>query len=86
MKKNIGRKTIEVQPLIDFANVQLKRTDYEATKEYKMGVINMLEKILHDSGNYNGYIYNNPEDARVIYDQKNATYSYTENYVNRKYY
>jgi hypothetical protein len=51
------RKTIDVQALKDYANNQLARTDAYATDEFKKGIISMIEKVLLDSGNYNGFDY-----------------------------
>ena len=41
------KKTIKVQETLDYANYQLGRTDEYATKEFKEGVIVMIEQILH---------------------------------------
>jgi hypothetical protein len=52
------RKTCEVKSLLEFANKQLARKDDEATKEFKSGVCLMIERALHDTGNYHGFNYN----------------------------
>ena len=57
------RKNIEVEPLLDWANEQLKRTDEYADTGFKSGICVMIERILLDAGQYNGYSHNtdNPE-------------------------
>lgn len=57
------RKTLEVSQLVDYANNQLSRTDDYATKEFKEGVIAMVEYTLHRSGNYNGFRFVNNSDS-----------------------
>lgn len=71
-----GRKTIEVQTMLDYANVQLARTDSFATLEFKCGISAMVERILHRSGNYNGFHFLNNDDSEIG----------TLGYESRKYY
>jgi len=52
-----GKKTIEVKELLEWANTQLERTDEYADVGFKSGICTMIEKVLMDSGNYNGYQY-----------------------------
>jgi len=70
------RKTVNVKELLDYANVQLLRNDEDATKEFKEGICGMVEKILHSSGNYNGFMFIRNEDSEVN----------TMGYVTRKYF
>ena len=46
------RSTTEVKSLLKYANDELKRQDEFATKEFKMGICNMIEFILFETGNY----------------------------------
>lgn len=64
----MSRKTAPVIDLLKYANHQLKRTDQYATKEYKIGVICMLENILHETGNYAGFTFvdNNDSDTGTL--------------------
>ena len=70
------KKTIKVQETLDYANYQLGRTDEYATKEFKEGVIVMIEQILHLTDNYNGFMFINNKDSDVN----------TLGYVSRKYF
>ena len=58
------RKTIDVRPLLEYANIQLARTDKFVTKEYKIGIVSMIEKILHDTNNYRGFMFINNDDSK----------------------
>ncbi len=51
----MGRKTIEVQKLKDYANEQLARTDEFADTKFKAGICVMIEHFLIHTGNYHGY-------------------------------
>jgi len=53
-KKNVG-----VVEMIDYANMQLARTDEFATREFKTGISIMIETVLHKSGNYDGFAFLN---------------------------
>lgn len=70
------RKTIEVQTMLEFANYQLARTDIDATKEYKFAVIGIIEKILLETKNYNGFCFINNNDCEFN----------TLGYTSRKYF
>jgi hypothetical protein len=50
-----GRKTVNVQELKKYLNIQLLRTDPIATANFKAGVVLAMEKLLMTTGNYNGY-------------------------------
>jgi hypothetical protein len=52
----MSRKTIRVETVIDWANNYLARTDDQHI-ERRRGVMAMLEKILYETGNYQGYRY-----------------------------
>lgn len=58
------RKTVEVSKLVDVANTMLASEG--TSKEFRQGVILMIENVLFETGNYNGFRYltNNelPED------------------------
>ena len=58
-----GRKTIEVKELLRWANTQLARTDAHADVGFKSGIDSMIEMVLLDSGNYNGYRHIDPDDC-----------------------
>ena len=50
------RKTIDVLKMLEWGNKQLARTDEYANKEaFKAGICSMLENLLMETGNYNGY-------------------------------
>jgi hypothetical protein len=59
-----SRKTVNVEAVKETANQLLERTDkYAIDGEFKAGVCTMIERILHDTGNYRGFYFINP-DAR----------------------
>ena len=49
------RKTVEISKLKNWANAQLKRTDNYATEKFKEGICTMIERILFDANQYEGY-------------------------------
>lgn len=51
-----SKQTIKVDQILEWANIQLKRTDHIATEDFKKGISNMIERILLDAGQYNGYM------------------------------
>jgi hypothetical protein len=70
------RKTIDVLEMVEYANYQLSRTDETATKEFKIGVIAMLESILRRTNNYNGFMFVNNNESDID----------TVGYYSRKYF
>ena len=62
------RKTIDVHSMLAYANDQLKRTDKYATKDYKAGICDMIERILHSTNNYRGFMFidNNDSDINTL--------------------
>jgi len=50
------RKTCNVVEMLEYANMQLARTDEFATKDFKVGISVMIEHILHLTGNYSGFM------------------------------
>ena len=55
----MAKKTIKVEHIKAWANKELERTDEYArtTPGFKAGICLMLERILHDTGNYQGFMY-----------------------------
>lgn len=71
----MGRKTIDVEYMKAFANSMLAGTDPKQ-KDVRLGVSLMLEEILHRTGNYKGFKYND-YDARIEspnFDDTQRTY------------
>ena len=50
------KQTIKVEQILEWANIQLKRTDGAVTEGFKMGICAMIERILLDANQYNGYM------------------------------
>ena len=50
-----GRKTVDVLMLLKWANKNLAREDEFATVDFKAGICSMIERVLHDTGNYEGF-------------------------------
>ena len=59
------RKTIEVSTMVEWANTQLARTDVYADKGFKSGIATMIERILLDTNNYNGFMFIDNEDSEL---------------------
>jgi hypothetical protein len=57
------KKTLGVSHMLDYANNQLARTDEYGSMDFKSGVCAMIERILHDTENYNGFMFVNPNDS-----------------------
>ena len=58
-----GRKTVDVLMLLQWANKNLAREDEFATVDFKSGICTMLEFVLHESGNYEGFTFHNNDDS-----------------------
>lgn len=72
-----GKKTIGVDELINIANEKLSMAQVEhITKEFKMGICTMIERILHSTNRYNGFYFQNPDDCEID----------TFGYYSRKYF
>jgi len=61
----MSRKTVNVLEVLEYANKQLTRTDEYATVEYKVGVCNMLEMVLHQTSNYAGFMFHDNADSET---------------------
>ena len=57
------RKTIEVKGMVEWANTQLARTDEYADVGFKSGISAMIERILHNTNNYQGFMFINNDDS-----------------------
>ena len=57
------KKTLGVFHMLDYANNQLARTDEYGSSDFKSGVCVMIERILHDTGNYNGFMFLDPNNS-----------------------
>ena len=71
-----GKKTVEVKGMLEWANNQLERTDEYADIGFKSGICAMIERILMDTGNYNGYSHLDVDNCEF----------YTPGYFSRKYF
>lgn len=61
------RKTIEVPKVRRWANAALKNTGPEDQKDRK-AIAWLLEKVLFETGNYNGFHYIDEDGERVKYE------------------
>ena len=59
------RNTVPLKQLVTWANRELARTDSAATKEYKMGICNMIEDALHYCRKYKGFGFIDNDDSKV---------------------
>jgi hypothetical protein len=71
-----GNKTANVATIIERANFLLAQKGGPFDKNFKEGVIAMLEPILHSTGNYNGFHFIDSNDCEVN----------TVGHVSRKYF
>jgi len=58
-----SKKTVEVKGLLEWANRQLERTDEYADTGFKSGICTMIEKVLMNTSNYNGYMHLDKDDC-----------------------
>ena len=58
-----GRKTVDVLMLLQWANKNLAREDEFATVDFKSGICTMIEMVLHESGNYEGFGFQDNDDS-----------------------
>ena len=59
----MSRKTVNVLTLLEWANKNLKRKDEFATVDFKSGICSMIEMVLHESGNYEGFMFHDNDDS-----------------------
>ena len=57
------RKTVNVLTLLEWANKNLAREDEFATVDFKSGICTMIEMVLHESGNYEGFVFQDNDDS-----------------------
>jgi len=60
-----SKKTVEVEQMVKWANMQLGRTDEYVDMGFKSGISTMVGRILHNSGNYNGFQFINNDDSEI---------------------
>ena len=57
------KKTVNVLTLLEWANYNLKREDEFATVDFKSGICSMIEMVLNESGNYEGFMFQDNDDS-----------------------
>ena len=57
------RKTVNVLLMLEWANRNLAREDKFATVYFKCGICSMIEMVLHESGNYAGFMFQDNDDS-----------------------
>jgi hypothetical protein len=60
---DMARKTVQVSSVIEYVNNMLRNSFGAVTSEERLGMIDVLEQILHDTGNYRGYRYLTQEEV-----------------------
>ena len=83
----MSRKTVNVLTLLEWANNNLKREDEFATVDFKSGICTMIEMVLHETGNYEGFMFLNHEDSvtgTIGYYSRLYFYSQKMNFESRK--
>ena len=61
----MSKKTQPVSDILAFANYQLSRTDEYATVGFKEGICAMIERILHNTNNYEGFSFLDNSDSET---------------------
>jgi hypothetical protein len=56
--------TAKVKDLLDYANIQLARTDEFATRDFKAGISTMIGEVLHKANRYEGFMFLNPPKGK----------------------
>jgi len=74
----MSRKTISVEKIKNKANELLANPDI--IMEEKLGVITMIESVLHETDNYNGFMY------LMLGENGSAPRLGTDGWVSRKYF
>ena len=61
----MARKTVEVSKLVEMVNAMLltSTNTFGDTKMVRQGAMNMLESVLHDTGNYRGFRQLRPSEV-----------------------
>ena len=59
----MSRKTVNVLRVLEWGNQQLRRVDEYATVEYKIGVCDAIEMVLHETDNYAGFMFHDNADS-----------------------
>jgi len=59
----MSRKTVNVLMLLEWANKNLQREDEYATVDFKVSICSMIEMVLHESGNYEGFYFKDSSDS-----------------------
>jgi hypothetical protein len=80
----MSKKAVSVIEMLDYANESLAQ-DYNSL-EFKQGICAMIEKILHKSDNYNGFMFLNSDEARIDFDSETKEYKPNYAYFTRKYF
>lgn len=61
----MSRKTVNVLTLLEWANKNLKRKDEFATVDFKSGICSMIEMVLLESDNYEGFMFHDNDDSET---------------------
>ncbi len=56
-----SKKNVSVTYLLEYANKQLSRNDEYANRKFKAGICVMIERVLFETNNYNGFSFLNKE-------------------------
>ena len=80
----MSKKTVKVTEMLEFANELLAHKDNSI--EFKEGVCSMIEKILHKSDNYNGFMFLDQNEASIIYNSETKEYKPNAAYLTRNYF
>ena len=83
----MSRKTVDVLTLLEWANKNLERDDEYATVEFKSAMCSMIEMVLHETDNYEGFMFLNHEDSdtgTLGYYSRSYFYSRKMNFEARK--
>lgn len=73
-----GRKTVDVLMLLQWANKNLAREDEFATVDFKSGICTMIDMVLLETGNYEGFGFidnNDSETGTLGYYSRQYIYS-----------
>lgn len=75
----MSKKTINVLQLLEWANHNLSRDDEFATAGFKSGICRMIETVLLETGNYEGFMFqdNNDSDTGTL-GYYSRSYFYSE--------
>ncbi len=85
-------KTISVQSILDFANLQIAFSN-DTERLYRVAIINMIEHVLHESGNHAVFRYLKQDETHTDslpgireWDKENGCFDFSNTDDTKRHY